>query len=75
MEDILFQSSLLLYFNKSEEALNILNSKIKEINPPKEYFLKRLETYIFMKKSDDFLIQDAKKIVKNIKRWLMNVKL
>ena len=64
VEDILFKSSILLFFNQNDETLDLLNESIKRKPLEKNFYLKRIETYIHMNKNTDLIIAEAKKIVK-----------
>ena len=58
-ENVLFYSSLLLFYNKSDEALALLNEAIKTMPDEKELYLKRLEIYFTTKKEDAFVLKEA----------------
>ncbi|MES2614061.1 MAG: hypothetical protein V4591_01460, partial [Bdellovibrionota bacterium] len=64
LEDVLFQASILMFFNQDNDALETLNNAIKDKPTEKELYLKRIEAYIHSRKNVDFIITEAEKIVK-----------
>ncbi|BBH52289.1 hypothetical protein [Fluviispira sanaruensis] len=65
VEDTLFKSSILAYFNKYNDAIEILNKSIATHSDAKELYLKKAE-YLKYLKSDDSSIKFAEQIVS---RW------
>lgn len=63
VDDAIFQSSILLFFNKNEDALAIIDQAIKQRPLEKKLYLKRLDAYIHMDKNTNFVTSEAKKVV------------
>jgi tetratricopeptide (TPR) repeat protein len=58
-ENTLFYVSVLSYFKKNEQAIEILNKSIQENPNQKELYLKRLELYFISKKDEQFVTREA----------------
>jgi tetratricopeptide (TPR) repeat protein len=66
LPDTIFKSSILSYFNLNNEALELLNQAIEKNPKVQQFYLKRIDIYLKMKKNINFIFSECKKI---IKKW------